>query len=675
MGDPGATGPAATDGLIEGFAPEELRRFYRSLLLPRMIEEKMLVLVRQGRLSKWFSGIGQEAIATGVVTALEPGDAVLPMHRNLGVFTGRDLDLPRLFRQLLGRAGGFTKGRDRTFHFGSLDKGIVGMISHLGAMLPVACGLALAAQLKGDRRVSAAFTGDGATSEGDFHEALNLAAVWKLPVLFVVENNQWGLSTPAHEQYACRHLADRGLGYGMPGVIVDGNDLLSVHRAVRRAADRARRGDGPTLLEFKTFRMRGHEEASGTDYVPKEQIEAWARKDPVKRYEAFLVEKGIFAEADFATIRGAYKARIDALADEALLAPEPRSTVEEKLADVFAPSLRVPKAPSPEDAVGAPELRYVDAISDGLRTAMRRDDRIVLLGQDIAEYGGVFKVTEGFVEEFGKARVRNTPIIESGAIGCALGLSLGGHVAMVEMQFGDFVTCGFNQIVNNLAKTHWRWGARVSVVIRSPVGGGTGAGPFHSQNVESWFTAVAGIKVLAPATPYDAKGLLISALEDGNPVLYLEHKFLYRSARGRVPAGHYSIPIGEARVAREGRDATLVTYGVGASWALEAATVLAGEGREIEVIDLRSLVPWDVDTVVRSVAKTGRCLVLHEAPLTGGFGGEIAATVGREAFEWLDAPVARLGALDTPVPFAKALEALYSPKGRLLPALRDLLAY
>ena len=675
MSDPAATGPVTTDGPIDGFRPEELRRFYRSLLLPRMIEEKMLVLLRQGRLSKWFSGIGQEAIATGVITALEPDDTVLPMHRNLGVFTGRDLDLPRLFRQLLGREGGFTKGRDRTFHFGTLDKGIVGMISHLGAMLPVACGLALAAQLKGERRVAAAFTGDGATSEGDFHEALNLAAVWKLPVLFVIENNQWGLSTPAHEQYACRHLADRGLGYGMPGVVVDGNDLLSVHRAVRRAAERARRGDGPTLLEFKTFRMRGHEEASGTDYVPQEQVEEWAKKDPVKRYEAFLVEKGLFTEADFGTIRAAYKARIDALADEAFLAPEPRSTVEEKLADVFAPSLLVPQAPSPEDEAGAKERRYVDAISDGLRTAMRRDDRVVLLGQDIAEYGGVFKVTEGFVEEFGKARVRNTPIIESGAIGCALGLALGGHVPMVEMQFGDFITCGFNQIVNNLAKTHWRWGARVPVVIRSPVGGGTGAGPFHSQNVESWFTAVAGIKVVAPATPYDAKGLLISAFEDGNPVLYLEHKFLYRSARGRVPAGHYSIPIGEARVAREGRDATLVTYGVGVSWALEAAAELASEGHEIEVIDLRSLVPWDVDAVVRSVAKTGRCLVLHEAPLTGGFGGEIAATVGREAFEWLDAPVARLGALDTPVPFAKALEALYSPKGRLLPALRDLLAY
>jgi len=539
----------------------------------------------------------------------------------------------------------------------------------------VACGLALAAQLRGERRVAAAFTGDGATSEGDFHEALNLAAVWKLPVIFVVENNRWGLSTPAQEQYACRHLADRGIGYGMPGLVVDGNDLLWVVRSVRRAAERARRGDGPTLIEFKTYRMRGHEEASGTDYVPEHELDAWAKKDPVRRYEGLLLEHGLYTEAELASIRAGYKQRIDVLVDEALAAEEPRSSASEKLADVVAPSLLEPRPPTSEALAEAPELRYVDAISDALRVAMRRDERIVLLGQDIAEYGGVFKVTEGFAAEFGKARVRNTPIIESGAVGAALGLALGGYLPLVEMQFGDFITCAFNQIVNNLAKTHWRWGARVPLVIRAPIGGGTGAGPFHSQNVESWFTSVAGLKVLAPSTPYDAKGLLIAALEDGNPVLYLEHKFLYRSEKGRVPAGHYSIPIGEARVAREGQHATLVTYGVGVSWALEAAAELAREGRELEVIDLRSLLPWDVECVVRSVAKTGRCLVLHEAPLTGGFGGEIAATVGREAFEYLDAPVARLGALDTPVPFAKALEALYSPKARLLPALRELISY
>jgi len=654
-------------------SPGHLRQLYRALLLPRVIEEKALLLLRQGRLSKWFSGMGQEAIAVGLTAALEPQDWILPMHRNLGVFTGRGVDLRALFRQLFGKAGGFTRGRDRSFHFGILEKRIVGMISHLGAMLPVADGLALAARLKGTRQVAAAFTGDGATSEGDFHEAVNLAAVWKLPVLFVIENNLYGLSTPVSEQYACRDLADRGPGYGIPGRVVDGNDLLAVHRAVSEAAERARRGEGPTLLEFKTFRMRGHEEASGIAYVPPQLFEEWAQKDPVKRFERLIIEQGVLSEAERDAIRAELKPRIDALVVAALDAADPVSTAAGELADVFAPSLLVPREPSPDTSLA--ELRYVDAISDGLREAMRRNPRLVLLGQDIAEYGGVFKVTEGFLEEFGKARVRNTPIIESGALGAALGLALDGFVPMVEMQFGDFITCGFNQVVNNLAKTHYRWGARVPVVVRVPVGGGVGAGPFHSQNVEAWFTSVAGLKVVAPATPHDAKGLLLAAFEDGNPVLYLEHKQLYRSAKGPVPQGYYTLPLGRARLAREGRDATVVTYGVGVSWALEAAEALAGEGRAVEVVDLRSLQPWDRDTVFASVRKTSRVLVLHEAPLTGGFGGEVAATIGREVFEWLDAPVARLGALDTPVPFSRALEEVFSPRARLLPALRELLAY
>ncbi|MGH9889455.1 MAG: alpha-ketoacid dehydrogenase subunit alpha/beta, partial [bacterium] len=510
---------------------------------------------------------GQEAIAVGVAAALRPDDWILPMHRNLGVFTTRGLDLGRLFRQLFGKDGGYTQGRDRTFHFGHLESHVVGMISHLGAMLPVADGLALAAQLKGSGQVAATFTGDGATSEGDFHEALNLAAVWKLPVLFVIENNQWGLSTPTSEQFACVDLADRGPGYGMPGVVVDGNDLLAVCEAVATAAERGRRGDGPTLLELKTFRMRGHEEASGTDYVPKHMFEEWARKDPVARFEASLREAGLLDDASLAALREELKMRIDALVDDALASPDPASTSFRELADVYAPS----GATTPEAPEGAPstETRYVDALTDGLREVMRRRPEVVLLGQDIAEYGGVFKVTEGFLAEFGKARVRNTPIIESGALGAALGLALDGFVPMVEMQFGDFITCGFNQIVNNLAKTHYRWAERVGVVIRTPVGGGAGAGPFHSQNPESWFTSVAGLKVVAPATPHDAKGLLLAALEDGNPVLYLEHKLLYRSAKGPVPAGHYTIPLGRARVAREGRHATIVTYGVGVSWAME----------------------------------------------------------------------------------------------------------
>jgi 2-oxoisovalerate dehydrogenase E1 component len=671
-----AVGAAPTASTQAGtLSPERLKELYHALLLPRLVEEKALLLLRQGKLSKWFSGMGQEAIAVGVAAALQADDWILPMHRNLGVFTTRGVDLGRLFRQLFGKDGGFTNGRDRTFHFGLLEKRIVGMISHLGAMLPVADGLALAAQLKREARVAAAFTGDGATSEGDFHEAANLAAVWKLPVLFVIENNQYGLSTPVVEQYACRQLADRGLGYGMPGLAVDGNDLLAVHAAVSDAAARARRGEGPTLLEFTTFRMRGHEEASGTAYVPKELFEEWAKKDPVVRFEQVLFARGILSPAERDALRAEMKPRLDALVDEALAARDPVSTSEIELRDVYAPPRARPVPPSAEAAAAAPETRYVDAISDGLREAMRRDPRVILMGQDIAEYGGVFKVTEGFVAEFGRERVRNTPIIESGAVGAALGLALDGFTPMVEMQFGDFITCGFNQIVNNLAKTHYRWGAPVPVVVRTPVGGGVGAGPFHSQNVESWFTSVAGLKVVAPATPYDAKGLLIAAFEDGNPVLYLEHKLLYRSARGKVPAGYYSVPIGHARLAREGRDATVVTYGAGVGWALEAAERLAAEGRDVEVVDLRSLLPWDRELVLSSVRKTSRALVLHEAPETGGFGGELAAVIGREAFEWLDAPVARLGALDTPVPFSKALEEVHSPRSRVLGALRELLAY
>ncbi len=653
----------------------DLPSLYRALLLPRLIEDKMLRLLRQGKLSKWFSGIGQEAIAVGVAAALRDDDWILPLHRNLGVFTTRGVDLERLFRQLLFKEGGFTGGRDRTFHFGLLDRHVVGMISHLAAMLPVADGLALAAQLRSEARVAAAFVGDGGTSEGDFHEAVNLAAVWKLPVLFIVENNQYGLSTPVREQFAVEDLASRGAGYGIPGVICDGNDLLAVHQAVTTAADRARGGAGPTLIEFKTFRMRGHEEASGTAYVPPALFDEWRVHDPIVRLEKSLEARGALDAKAREALRQQLVSDIDAIANRVLDAPEPRSTMARELADVYAPAPNIDGEPEQAAIDAAPEIRYVDAISDALREVMRADPGTVLIGQDVAEYGGVFKITKGFVEEFGKARIRNSPIIESGAIGAGLGLALDGFHPIVEMQYGDFVSCGFNQIVNNLAKTHYRWGAPVPVVVRLPIGGGLHAGPYHSQNVEQWFTGVAGLKIVAPATPYDAKGLLIAASEDGNPVLFMEHKWLYRSLKGRVPEGRYRIPIGRARRVRQGRDATVVAYGVAVHWALDAAAALASEGRAIEVIDLRSLLPWDSGMVLESVKQTGRCLVVHEAPLTGGFGGEVAAVVARDAFAWLDAPVERLGALDTPVPAAQALEEIFSPKARLLPALRALLAY
>jgi 2-oxoisovalerate dehydrogenase E1 component len=655
-------------------AASDAHALYRALLLPRLIEEKMLRLLRQGKLSKWFSGIGQEAISVGVTAALQDDDWILPLHRNLGVFTTRGVDLARLFRQLLFKEGGFTAGRDRTFHFGIPDHHIVGMISHLAAMLPVADGLGLAAQLRKEPRVAAAFVGDGGTSEGDFHEAVNLAAVWKLPVIFVVENNQYGLSTPVREQFAVDDLAARAAGYGIPGVICDGNDLPAVHRATSEAATLARRGDGPTLIEFKTFRMRGHEEASGTGYVPPALFDEWRAQDPIARFERLLDESGAVQAAARAALRQQLVAEIDAIADLVLGAPEPRSSADRELASVYAPPA-VSESGAPDAGAIVPDVRYVDAISDALRLVMRRDAATVLMGQDVAEYGGVFKVTKGFVQEFGKARIRNTPIIESGAIGAGLGLALDGFHPIVEMQYGDFVSCGFNQIVNNLAKTHYRWGAPVPVVLRLPIGGGLHAGPFHSQNVESWFTGVAGLKVVVPATPADAKGLLIAACEDGNPVLFLEHKWLYRSLKGPVSDGYYRVPIGRARLAREGSGATIVAYGVAVHWAMEAADAFAKEGVSIEVVDLRSLLPWDSAMVLESVKKTGRCLVIHEAPQSGGFGGEVAAVVARDAFAWLDAPVERLGALDTPVPAAQALEDIFSPKARLLPALRALLSY
>lgn len=644
---------------------------HEALLLPRVIEERMLILLRQGRLSKWFSGMGQEAIAVGATAALRADDWILPLHRNLGVFTQRGVPLETLFCQLFGRAGGFTKGRDRSFHFGTLAHHLVGMISHLGAMLPVACGLAMAGQLRGEQRVALGFLGDGGSSEGDAHEAMNLAAVWKLPVIFLIENNQYGLSTPVSEQYACARLADRAVGYGMPGLQIDGNDVEAVFAAVQAAAERGRAGQGPTLIECMTFRMRGHEEASGVAYVPPALFDEWAKKDPLLRFEAKVLAEGTTTAEALAARRAALVETVAAVAERALAMPLPDSTAEAELRDVYAPTTQVPVLPGES----VTELRYVDAIADALKVQMTHDAHTVLLGQDIAEYGGAFKVTAGLVETFGRARVRNTPIIESGVLGAALGLALDGFRPMVEMQFADFITCGFNQIVNNLAKTHYRWGEAVPVVVRAPHGGGVGAGPFHSQSIEGWFTQVAGLKVVAPATPHDAKGLLLGAFADGNPVIFLEHKKLYRSVKGPVPEGYYTEPLGVARVVRAGKDATVVTFGMGVHQALAAAEALASTGADIEVVDLRTLLPWDRETVLASVRKTGKVLVLHEAPLTGGFGAEVAATIAQFGFEWLDAPVVRLGALDTPVPFSPALEKLHSPEDRLPAALKALLAY
>lgn len=651
-----------------GLSDDLLLSLYDDLLRPRLIEEKMLILLRQGRVSKWFSGIGQEAISVGATRALLPDEYIFTLHRNLGVFTSRRMPLDRLFAQWQGKATGYTKGRDRSFHFGAPEHHIVGMISHLGPQLSLAAGTALAHKLGEEARVSLAFTGEGGTSEGEFHEALNTAAVWQLPVIFIIENNGYGLSTPTNEQYRCAQLADRGAGYGMPSLVIDGNNILEVYRTLSTLAAQMRENPAPVLVECRTFRMRGHEEASGVKYVPKELFTEWEKRDPLGNYEQFLLEEGLLTEAKIKKLRAAIKAEINAAVEVAFNQPPVASTEADELADVYAPWSQAVATPGKDSR----DLRFIDAISDGLREAMRRHDRLVLMGQDIAEYGGVFKITEGFVKEFGAERVRNTPLCESAIIGIGLGLHLHGWKAMVEMQFADFVSCGFNQIVNNLAKLHYRWGQSAGVVVRMPAGGGVGAGPFHSQSNEAWFTHTPGLKVVYPATPEDAKGLLLAAFEDPNPVLYFEHKALYRRLSAEVPTGYYTTEIGKARLAREGGELSIITYGMGVHWALEA---VADMGIDAEVIDLRTLLPLDYDTIADSVRKTNRVLILHEDTLTGGLGGDLAAYIAEHLFEQLDAPVLRVAGLDTPIPFATELEQLFMPTQRLREALEKLSNY
>lgn len=675
----------------QGLEDPTLLHLYEQLVKPRLIEEKMLNLLRQGRISKWFSGIGQEAISVGAACALQPDELIFTMHRNLGVFTARDMPLDRMFCQWQGKRLGYTKARDRSFHFGAMEHGIVGMISHLGPQLSLAAGVALASKLRIENlelshksgagnsqfsnsqfSISLAFTGDGATSQGEFHEALNVAAVWKLPVIFLIENNQYGLSTTADEQYACESLVDRAKGYGMRGLSIDGNDIIKVYSTIRQLAEEMRERPEPVLLECMTFRMRGHEEASGTKYVPKELMEQWALRDPIDNYERWLLAEGVLTEEQAKSFKAAYKKEIQAAVDVMFEEPEPEADTEEELRDVYAAAPASPPGGGEEGLAGAAPVRFIDALSDGLRTAMRRHPNLVLMGQDIADYGGVFKITQGFVEEFGKARVRNTPLCESAIVGIGLGLSLGGYKSMVEMQFADFVTCGFNQIVNNLAKLHWRWGQPADVVIRMPTGGGSGAGPFHSQSNEAWFTHVPGLKVVYPSTPYDAKGLMLAAFEDPNPVMFFEHKALYRSESGPVPEGFYTVEIGKARQVREGRDLSILTYGMGVRWAEQAADEM---GLDADIVDLRSLVPLDYAAITDSVKRTNRVLILHEDTLFGGIGGEIAAWISEHLFEYLDAPVLRAASLDTPVPFAIPLEQNFFPLKRVREQLEKLLRY
>ncbi len=641
---------------------------YKELLMPRLIEDKMLVLLRQGKISKWFSGYGQEAISVGAAMAMQSDEYILPMHRNLGVFTSRKVPLHQLFAQFQGKKSGFTKGRDRSFHFGSIPHRLVGMISHLGPQLSLADGIALGHKLRNEQKACLVFTGDGGASEGEFHEALNVAAVWQLPVVFVVENNHWGLSTPSSEQFRCASFTDKGIGYGMEAVSLDGNNILEVYTGISDAAEKARATSQPILVECKTFRIRGHEEASGTRYYPEGLIEKWSKKDPISCFEKYLTGEKIIDTKTANQYRDEARQAIDQALQMAHAEQPALPNRQEELSDVYAPytpSYIAPDQPSTDK-------RLVDAIANGLKTGMKKHPNLLLMGQDIAEYGGVFKVTEGLVGEFGKERVRNTPICESAIVGVGLGLSIQGFKSVIEMQFADFVTCGFNQIVNNLAKIHYRWGQHADVVVRMPTGAGVSAGPFHSQSNEAWFFHTPGLKIVYPSNPIDAKGLLLAAIDDPNPYLFFEHKALYRSVSDQVPDGYYTTEIGKASLVSEGKDLSIVTYGMGVHWASEA---MKDQNATADIIDLRTLLPWDKEAVQRSVKKTNKVIVVHEDCLTGGIGAEIAAWIGEHCFEWLDAPVIRVGSLDTPVPFAPALEADFLPQKRLAEKIDQLLSY
>ena len=653
----------------DGFDNSELLSIYKKLLLPRLIEEKMLILLRQGKITKWFSGWGQEGISVGCSYAMEKEEYILPMHRNLGVFTTREIPLNRLFSQFQGKLSGFTKGRDRSFHFGTQEYKLVGMISHLGPQLGIADGIALSNKIKKNKKSTLVFTGDGGASEGDFHESLNVAAVWDLPLIFCVENNQWGLSTPSEEQFRCKQFIDKGIGYGMNAIQVDGNNILEVIRTVRKINEEIRESPKPYLLELMTFRMRGHEESSGTKYYPEGLQDEWKKKDPVSNFELYLLEQGILTKESIEEIKKTFKNEIQAGFDTANAEDAIIPNIEVELADIYAPFKQEVQKPNGPLV----EKRFIDAIQEALIQSMERYPDLILMGQDIAEYGGAFKVTEGLLEKFGKERVRNTPLCESAILGASLGLSISGMKAMVEMQFADFVTCGFNQIINNLAKINWRWGQNADVVVRMPTGAGTAAGPFHSQSNEAWFFHTPGLKILYPSNPYDAKGLLNAAIEDPNPVLFFEHKGLYRSIKEEIPSDYYTVEIGKAAIVSEGKDFTIITYGAGVHWAKEALTKFPEASAEI--IDLRTLLPLDTESIFTAVKKTGKVIVLHEDCMMGGIGGELAALISENCFEYLDAPVIRVASLDTPVPFAVALEEQFLPKERLISAISSLLNY
>lgn len=644
---------------------------YKNMLLSRTIEERMLLELRKGNVSKWFSGIGQEAISTAITMTMDEQEYILPMHRNLAVFSTRmKKDLNPLFLQWMGNPGSYTKGRDRSFHFGSQSDKIVGMISHLGVQLGVANGIALGEKLKGTNRAVAVFTGEGGTSQGDFHEALNVASVWNLPVLFCIENNGYGLSTPVKEQFNIEDLSERGKAYGIKSFSLDGNDFELLLNKLKEIKSYVIQEQKPVLIEFKTFRVRGHEEASGTAYIPQDLIDKWKKKDPLERLRKTLIKSKIQTKAQLEKLESESHTFVKEKWYNALKNNEVRKFTNDEEKDVFDAEISISSDLSSEH--NEQEIRFVDAISKALLHALRKDDRLVIMGQDIAEYGGVFKITDGFIDEFGAGRIRNTPLCESSIIEASYGLGISGIPSIVELQFGDFISSGFNPVVNLLAKSHYRWGQNAPIVLRIPCGGGVGAGPFHSQSNESWFTTTPGLKVVYPSNPADAYQLLLSSIKDPNPVLFYEHKKLYRSSKGTVNYTDEKLELGKARWIQNGSDLTIITYGMGVLWAEEAIHETDGS---IGILDLRTLIPYDKHAISEAVKESGKIILLSEDSKQGNYMSEILSYIMEHNFEDLDAPVLNIGSLNTPVPFAGELEGAYLANFNLKEKINELLAY
>jgi 2-oxoisovalerate dehydrogenase E1 component len=654
-------------------ALDDLMDLYRWMATIREFETALLRASRRGDLADaTHLCIGQEAVAVGAMSVLQPDDLITSNHRGHGHCIAKGADPRRMMAELYGKACGYCRGRGGSMHIADFSLGICGANGIVGAGLPIANGIALAIELKGTGQVCLAFFGEGAANQGAFHEALNLASIWKLPVVFICENNQYAVSMAANDSMAIENVADRASAYGIPGVVVDGNDVLAVQPAVREAVDRARGGDGPTLIECKTYRLTGHYAMDPDRYRPREERQQWAReKDPLDRLAAVILAQEPGRKADLKALQAEAKAQMREAVRFAHDEPYPETV--ETVQHVFTPQ-PAPPDPGPP-AANAPEKTFVEALGEALWQEMERDESVVLIGEDVGKRGGAFQVSAGMLEHFGPGRVRDTPISEAAIIGCGVGAALQGLRPVTEIMFSDFCTVAMDQIANQAAKMRYMFGGQVSVpmVIRATSGcAGRARGAQHSQSLEAWFMHTPGLKVVCPSTPAEAKGLLTAAIRDADPVVFLEHKGLLQDT-GPVPEGEYVIPLGKAAVKREGTDVSIVTYARGVQTALQAAETAAGDGIEVEVLELRSLVPLDVEMVLESVRKTRRVIVLTEDCQTAGAASEIIALVTDGAFDALAARPVRICGADVPLPYSVPLQDCALPSvERVTRAIRDL---